>query len=421
MPRGTTVNGDPTKLDWYCKRCPDDRNKDKKFRNFGRNVRCFKCNVVKGTCFHSEIPLAPARAPTRSLATRQVGQQKEADKVAKLEAKLREQKQVHRQELQRLAKANATAADAEAEEDAAGAEQPAFEYTVAELLAQKRMFLDQRTKPDDPRIQALDEQMALQRKAKFDMLPGDVRIRGMDKQVKMAQVHLEKLLGKGSKLQDVLAAAQKEVADHATEVEKAKARIADAEKARMQLWATVKPEKGCNLADREEKGENDVLEEATTNCACVLAAAQALPDELFATRGANKSHLVEAFQNMANIMQNFVDDKAKQKEAAAEKAAASATEAAAAATKERERWANVEVDDSDNEDMPDVEEDFESKMGSAETLGLTADKHAAMAAQWAESIKLKVKKGLKVKAKRAPRTDGDRIKEATKAEAAKVA
>ena len=84
MPRGTTVNGDPTKLDWYCKRCPDDRNKDKKFRNFGRNVRCFKCNVVKGTCFHSKIPLAPARAPTRSLAARQVGQQKEADKVAKL-------------------------------------------------------------------------------------------------------------------------------------------------------------------------------------------------------------------------------------------------------------------------------------------------------------------------------------------------
>ena len=111
-----------------------------------------------------------------------------------------------------------------------------------------------------------------------------------------------------------------------------------------------------------------------------------------------------------------MDDKAKQKEAAAP-----ATDAAAAATKERERWGNLEDDDSDNEDMPGVEEDFESKMGSAETLGLTADKHAAMAAQWAESIKLKVKKGLKVKAKRAPRTDGDRIKEATKAEVAKVA
>ena len=124
---------------------------------------------------------------------------------------------------------------------------------------------------------------------------------------------------------------------------------------------------------------------------------------------------------MANIMQNFVDDKAKQKEAAAaEKAAASATEAAAAATKERERWANVEVDDSDNEDTPDAEEEFASKMGSAETLGLTADKHAAMAAQWAESIKSKVKKGLKVKAKRAAPTDMERAKEAAKAEAAKV-
>jgi len=369
--------------------------------------------VVKGTCFHSEIPLAPARAPTRSLAARQVGQQKEADKVAKLEAKLREQRQVHKQELQRLFKANATTADAEAEEDAAGAEQPAFEYTVAELLAQKRMFLDQRTKPDDPRIQALDEQMALQRKAKFDMLPGDVRIRGMDKQVKMAQARLEKLLGKSSKLQDVLAAAQKGVADHATEVEKAKARIADAEKARMQLWATVKPEKGCNLA---EKGENDVLEEATTNCAWVLAATEALPDELFAKSGTNKSHFVDAFKNMANIMQNFVDDKAKQKEAAVP-----ATEAAAAATKERERWGNLEDDDSDNEDMPGVEEDFESKMDSAETLGLTADKHAAMAAQWAESIKSKVKKGLKVKAKRAAPTDMERVKEAAKAEAANVA
>ena len=71
--------------------------------------------------------------------------------------------------------------------------------------------------------------------------------------------------------------------------------------------------------------------------------------------------------------------------------------------------------------MPGVEEDLESKMGSAETLGLTADKHAAMAAQWAESIKSKVKKGLKVKAKRAAPTDMERVKEAAKAEAAKVA
>ena len=68
----------PDRPDWLCRKCVGTDTKP--FRNYGDRVACFKCKLGKAFC-HKENVTAP---PPRSLAARQVQQQREGARVAKL-------------------------------------------------------------------------------------------------------------------------------------------------------------------------------------------------------------------------------------------------------------------------------------------------------------------------------------------------
>ena len=139
----------------------------------------------------------PPRAP-RALAQRQVSQQRsqqrEADKAANLQAEL--------QRYKKLFKDNTVTTQPEDAEEAEVEEQ-VFEYTVEELLAQRRTLLHEcRKSTDHHDVKKLDQQVAVQREAKLADLPASKQIAKVDKRVKDAHVALERMAAKKDKLDE---------------------------------------------------------------------------------------------------------------------------------------------------------------------------------------------------------------------------
>jgi hypothetical protein len=217
-------DGGARRPDWLCRLC--EGTDGQPFRNFGSRTACFKCARAKGSC-HLVAP------PPRSLAERQVRQQREGDRVLKL------QKECER--LQKLLKAGAKDKEADNGEEELVVEE--FDYTVEELLAQRRTLVqDCRKSVEHTDVRKLDKQIALQREAKLAELPDHVRINKLDKRVKDAHAALDRLELKKDKLDTEMEALQQRIKDHAADTEKAKEHTAEAEHQRMQLFATLRPQ-----------------------------------------------------------------------------------------------------------------------------------------------------------------------------------
>jgi len=318
------------------------------FKNFGSRDACFRCNVAKGRCFKDNVAAPPPRAP-RALAQRQVSQQRsqqrEADKVAKLQAEL--------QRYKKLVKDNTVTTQPEDAEEAEVEEQ-VFEYTVEELLAQRRTLLHEcRKSTDHHDVKKLDQQVAVQREAKLADLPASKQIAKVDKRVKDAHVALERMAAKKDKLDEEMQTLQQKLANHTADLEKAKLRIAEAESQRVQVYATLRPQ-----SVKEHKV--DMLDSAGDSIASVLAASALLPAEIFTKIGSNQADLRTMLQGLADQvamhqkqaeLAREEEAKAKEQEAkTAETPTAAAAAAEAAATTSR-AWADTNDEDDEASDM----------------------------------------------------------------------
>ena len=386
--------GGPKRQDWLCRTCKATDGTP--FKNFGSRDACFRCNVAKGKCFKVNVAARPPQAP-RALAQRQVSQQRsqqrEADKVAKLQAEL--------QRYKKLVKDN-TVTDEDAEE--AEVEEQVFEYTVEELLAQRRTLLHECRKSTDRHdVKKQDQQVAARREAKLADLSASKQIAKVDKRVKDAHVALERMAAKKDKLDEEMQTLQQKLANHTADLEKAKLRIAEAESQRVQVYATLRPQ-----SVKEHKV--DMLDSAGDSIASVLAASALLPAEIFTKIGSNQADLRNMLQGLADqvAMHQKQAEQAREEEAKAKEqeaktaetptAAAAAAEAAATATKSR-AWADTNDDEAsdmevDSETLDAVRRKLPANLGEQVKIDLAIDIAKTMASG---KVKTKVKSKAVVK------------------------
>ena len=333
MPRRHEAAAAERKPDWHCKRCHDDRDKSKRFRNFGRNDRCFKCNVAKGACFHSEVQVATTRSPTRSLATRQVGQQREADKLAKVQAEL--------QRCKKLLKANATeslpkTAEAAAEE-ADGAEHE-FEHAVEKLQKHRRfMLVEMQCSAEHADVVKLDKQIAVQQEAKLSGLPASVRVKRADKKVEQAQGKVEAMVSKYAKLDEDLQKLRAKIVEHKAGIDKAREDLAEAVQQRDAIWVDLRP-----AVDASAKCDNSMQELAQLS--------DSLSEDDLKGFGVEKEHVATVINGLQKALAKknkaVKEAEAAKREAGNVGADFGATEVAAT-PQVAARWAEVHDEDDD--------------------------------------------------------------------------
>ena len=375
------------KADWLCKKCVDD--KGDKFRNFAVRRTCFKCHVDKGMVFHSDVK----QPPPRSLAHRQVQQQRDSDAVAK---KLRDKDAkitALAAKVKEFEKGVATRDKKDKEEELD--KDDGFEYTVEQLQAHRRMLLDFGKPPHHPDVDKLDKQILLQQEAKIAILPLHVRIAKADRKVKAARSHHENMVSKKAKLDEEAAAWQQKILEHKAGIEKAKEDIVDAERQREALYEELQPK-----AEKNKEGA-----QVEDMCKDILAFSEGLTDDVIKKVGANvsKSDLQLLLQGLAAQAREAAQERARAAEAAAEiqrataraeeiqrATAAAATPAAGAAAPPsfvgRRPWSEEEEDCSDME--VDVDEE---KVKQVLPPSMDDASRTQLMAVLATSVKLKKK------------------------------
>ena len=325
-------------------------------------MQCKKCGIAKGKCFKSNVePKAPTTRPAKTLAVRQVAQQRQTDAESKRVASLQRENAQLQKKLAALHSSDkaATPEDKEDELD----KNDGFEYTVDQLQAHRRMLLDFGKLPHHPDVDKLDKQILLQQEAKIAILPLHVRIAKADRKVKAARSHHENMVSKKAKLDEEAAAWQQKILEHKAGIDKAKEDIVDAERQREALYEELQPK-----AEKNKEGA-----QVEDMCKDILAFSEGLTDDVIKKVGANvsKSDLQLLLQGLAAQAREAAQERARAAEAAAEiqrataraeevaASAAAATPAAGAAAPPssvgRRPWSEEEEDCSDME--VDVDEE----------------------------------------------------------------
>ena len=187
--------------------------------------------------------------PSVSLAVKQVRQEKsyaaaakrglQTDTLRKENAKLQKQLAA----LQRADSGNRPGGgdDASNERGNEGMEVDSFEYTVDQLVAQKKMLLGFGKDESHPDVAKIVDQIKVQEAALLAIKPHHIRVARADKAIKQASAKRDQLVAKGAKLQDELAALQARIADNAMAVDRAQQGIDETEKQRDLLYAELRP------------------------------------------------------------------------------------------------------------------------------------------------------------------------------------
>ena len=229
-----------TKADWLCKFC---KGRDgKSFRNFGHRTACRTCNIAKGSCFAGNVEKGPPGG-SPSLAVRQVRQQRadeatakkarqKEDELAKIKAELR-----RRDEQLKAVRGEASTDNSGNNED--GVASPTFEYTVDQLLEQRKLLKTQGKSDDHIDVVRIDRQVKIQREAKLAEKPGHARVAKADRKVKQCRDNIEASEAMAAKLQEELAALQERIAANAGEIGRARGALAEAEHERDELHKSL--------------------------------------------------------------------------------------------------------------------------------------------------------------------------------------
>ena len=281
---------DQAKEDWLCKTCTG--RDGKAYRNFGTRSTCRLCHLAKGACFWRKVDAQPPRALS-SLAERQVRAQradaahakattKKNAELASLKAELRKREQEwEAKSVQRL--------DEEMGVDVVEGS-PTFEYTVDQLMEQRRLLKNQGKSDDHPDVASLSLRIEAQQQAKLAEKPGHVRVARADRKVKQCRAAVEASETESAKLQEELGQLQQRIVDNAARLAQAQQALGDAERQRDELHRSLQSAAGGSAAG--------CCDQPVTSWDGLVAFSAQIPEEAFVDIGCAKQELGALLHNM---------------------------------------------------------------------------------------------------------------------------
>ena len=375
------------RADWYCKHCPDDRNAAQQFRNFASRLQCKKCGIAKGKCFKSNVePKAPTTRPAKTLAVRQVAQQRQTDAESKRVASLQRENAQLQKKLAALQSSDKAAAPEEEEEAAEGTK---HEYTLAQLREMRTSLVRYGKTSVHPDVLKLDQQISLQQEEQHAGLPSHVRVAKADKRVAAAERKVGQVVDKHAKMEQELSQLKERIEAQRVGIEQAQMELQEAAKSREELFKDLKAASADGPAGAEARAPLGLSATALFTTLAQFTDSLAETDVQGLLPKAQLASVFEGLHKVCEAKQQAQMAEAAAAAEAAEKAAANA--GAAQIGGPRRPWADV----ADEPDEATVEMELDMEQARKDLPTMDADTREHVLAVLAKSFKPVKKTGTK--------------------------